>query len=160
MPPADCRPSVSTHPLPLRLPLPQVFQRNVDASGVIPQLSMVMGPCAGGAVYSPALTDFTFMVGGQTCWEEAGLGGPGVLWPRSASTWPMPVLLLRGLVALLPARPPTPPPPRTSPTRSPQVRRSSYMFLTGPEVVKSVTMEEVTQEQLGGATTHTVKSGG
>ena len=158
MPPAACRPSVSTHPLPLRLPLPQVFQRNVDASGVIPQLSMVMGPCAGGAVYSPALTDFTFMVGGQTCWEEAGLGGPGVLWPRSTSTWPMPVLLLRGLVALLPAR--LPAPPRTSPTRSPQVRHSSYMFLTGPEVVKSVTMEEVTQEQLGGATTHTVKSGG
>ena len=60
-----------------------------------------------------------------------------------------------------PARPSAdPPPPRTSPTRSPQVRRSSYMFLTGPEVVKSVTMEEVTQEQLGGATTHTVKSGG
>lgn len=78
----------------------EVFQRNVDASGVVPQLSMVMGPCAGGAVYSPALTDFTFMV-----------------------------------------------------------RHSSYMFLTGPEVVKSVTMEEVTQEQLGGAATHTSKSG-
>lgn len=45
------------------LPCLQVFQRNVDASGVVPQLSLVMGPCAGGAVYSPALTDFTFMVG-------------------------------------------------------------------------------------------------
>ncbi|PSC71279.1 Propionyl-carboxylase beta mitochondrial [Micractinium conductrix] len=78
----------------------EVFQRNVDASGVIPQLSLVMGPCAGGAVYSPALTDFTFMV-----------------------------------------------------------RHSSYMFLTGPEVVRGVTMEEVTQEQLGGAATHTTKSG-
>ncbi|KAL4429352.1 hypothetical protein ABPG77_005126 [Micractinium sp. CCAP 211/92] len=78
----------------------EVFQRNVDASGVIPQLSLVMGPCAGGAVYSPALTDFTFMV-----------------------------------------------------------RHSSYMFLTGPEVVKSVTREEVTQEQLGGAGTHTSESG-
>ncbi|KAK9812615.1 hypothetical protein WJX72_000647 [[Myrmecia] bisecta] len=78
----------------------EVFQRNVDASGVIPQLSLIMGPCAGGAVYSPALTDFTFMV-----------------------------------------------------------RGSSYMFLTGPEVVKSVTMEEVTQEELGGATTHTHRSG-
>lgn len=77
-----------------------VFQRNVDASGVIPQLSLVMGPCAGGAVYSPALTDFTFMV-----------------------------------------------------------RQSSYMFLTGPEVVKSVTREKVSQEQLGGAATHTTKSG-
>lgn len=78
----------------------EVFQRNVDASGVVPQLSLVMGPCAGGAVYSPALTDFTFMV-----------------------------------------------------------RHSSYMFLTGPEVVRSVTREEVTQEQLGGAGTHTTKSG-
>ncbi|KAI7841351.1 hypothetical protein COHA_004969 [Chlorella ohadii] len=77
-----------------------VFLRNVNASGVVPQLSLVMGPCAGGAVYSPALTDFTFMV-----------------------------------------------------------RHTSYMFLTGPEVVKSVTMEEVSQEQLGGAATHTTKSG-
>eukprot|EP00884_Botryococcus_braunii_P019306 jgi/Botrbrau1/6059/Bobra.0042s0039.1 len=78
----------------------EVFQRNVDASGVIPQLSVIMGPCAGGAVYSPALTDFTFMV-----------------------------------------------------------RNTSYMFLTGPDVVKSVTMEEVTQEELGGAGTHTQRSG-
>ena len=68
-----------------------VFQRNVLASGVIPQISMVMGPCAGGAVYSPAMTDFIFMV-----------------------------------------------------------RDSSYMFVTGPEVVKTVTHEDVTQEQLGG----------
>ncbi|EFN54302.1 hypothetical protein CHLNCDRAFT_56212 [Chlorella variabilis] len=99
----------------------EVFQRNVDASGVVPQLSMVMGPCAGGAVYSPALTDFTFMA-------SAALPGLGslrdCLWPG------------RSLV-----------------------RHSSYMFLTGPEVVKSVTMEEVTQEQLGGAATHTSKSG-
>ncbi|MFN7039503.1 MAG: acyl-CoA carboxylase subunit beta [Alphaproteobacteria bacterium] len=77
-----------------------IFQRNVNASGVIPQISIIMGPCAGGAVYSPALTDFTFMV-----------------------------------------------------------RDSSYMFVTGPDVVKTVTHEEVTQEKLGGADTHTVKTG-
>jgi propionyl-CoA carboxylase beta chain len=78
----------------------EIFQRNVLASGVIPQISMIMGPCAGGAVYSPALTDFTFMVGG-----------------------------------------------------------SSYMFVTGPDVVKTVTHEIVSQEELGGASTHTNKSG-
>ncbi len=76
-----------------------VFQRNILASGVVPQISVVMGPCAGGAVYSPAMTDFIFMV-----------------------------------------------------------RDTSYMFVTGPEVVKTVTHEEVTQEELGGATTHTSKS--
>ena len=78
----------------------EVFQRNVMASGVIPQISMIMGPCAGGAVYSPAMTDFIFMV-----------------------------------------------------------KDSSYMFVTGPEVVKTVTHEEVTAEELGGATTHNTKSG-
>jgi propionyl-CoA carboxylase beta chain len=78
----------------------EVFQRNVLTSGVVPQISLVMGPCAGGAVYSPALTDFTIMV-----------------------------------------------------------RGTSYLFITGPDVVKTVTGEEVTQEQLGGAHTHTVKSG-
>ena len=78
----------------------EVFQRNVMASGVIPQISLVMGPCAGGAVYSPAMTDFIFMV-----------------------------------------------------------KDSSYMFVTGPEVVKTVTHEEVTAEELGGAGTHTSKSG-
>lgn len=78
----------------------EVFQRNVLASGVIPQISLIMGPCAGGAVYSPAMTDFIFMV-----------------------------------------------------------RDSSYMFVTGPEVVKTVTHEEVTAEQLGGAATHTTRSG-
>ena len=78
----------------------EVFQRNVMASGVIPQISLIMGPCAGGAVYSPAMTDFIFMV-----------------------------------------------------------RDSSYMFVTGPEVVKTVTHEEVTAEQLGGAGTHTTQSG-
>jgi propionyl-CoA carboxylase beta chain len=78
----------------------EVFQRNVMASGVVPQISLIMGPCAGGAVYSPAITDFTFMV-----------------------------------------------------------KDSAYMFLTGPEVVKTVTHEEVTAEQLGGAITHTAKSG-
>ena len=78
----------------------EVFQRNVMASGVIPQLSLIMGPCAGGAVYSPAITDFIFMV------ED-----------------------------------------------------SSYMFVTGPDVVKTVTHEEVSAEDLGGATTHTTKSG-
>jgi len=78
----------------------EIFQRNVNASGVIPQISLIMGPCAGGAVYSPALTDFTFMVKG-----------------------------------------------------------SSYMFVTGPDVVKTVTHEDVTQEALGGASTHTVKTG-
>jgi propionyl-CoA carboxylase beta chain len=78
----------------------EVFQRNVLASGVIPQISMVMGPCAGGAVYSPAMTDFIFMV-----------------------------------------------------------QDSSYMFVTGPDVVKTVTHETVTHEELGGAITHSSKSG-
>ncbi|ODS91895.1 MAG: methylmalonyl-CoA carboxyltransferase [Comamonas sp. SCN 65-56] len=78
----------------------EVFQRNVLASGVVPQISMIMGPCAGGAVYSPAMTDFIFMV-----------------------------------------------------------KDSSYMFVTGPEVVKTVTHEEVTSEELGGAVTHTTRSG-
>ena len=77
-----------------------VFQLNVLASGVIPQISMIMGPCAGGAVYSPAMTDFIFMV-----------------------------------------------------------KETSYMFVTGPDVVKTVTHEEVTAEELGGATTHTGRSG-
>lgn len=75
-------------------------QQNVLASGIVPQLSIIMGPCAGGAVYSPALTDFTFMV-----------------------------------------------------------RDTSHMFVTGPDVVKAVTNEKVTQETLGGASTHTQKSG-
>lgn len=78
----------------------EIFQRNVTASGVIPQISLIMGPCAGGAVYSPALTDFIFMV-----------------------------------------------------------KDSSYMFVTGPEVVKTVTHEEVTAEELGGALTHSTISG-
>ncbi len=77
----------------------EVFQRNVLASGVVPQISVIMGPCAGGAVYSPAMTDFIFMV-----------------------------------------------------------KDSSYMFVTGPDVVKTVTQEVVTQEQLGGAITHTTRS--
>ena len=77
----------------------EVFQRNVLASGVVPQISMIMGPCAGGAVYSPAMTDFIFMV-----------------------------------------------------------RDTSYMFVTGPDVVKTVTNEVVTAEELGGAGTHTKKS--
>ncbi len=76
-----------------------VFQRNVLASGVVPQLSLIMGPCAGGAVYSPAMTDFIFMV-----------------------------------------------------------KDSSYMFVTGPDVVRTVTNEIVTQEELGGAITHTTRS--
>src|SRR6476469_8814425 len=78
----------------------EIFWRNVQVSGVIPQISLVMGPCAGGAVYSPAMTDFILMVEG-----------------------------------------------------------SSYMFITGPDVVKTVTGEEVTFEELGGATTHATKSG-
>jgi acetyl-CoA carboxylase carboxyltransferase component len=78
----------------------EIFLRNVLASGVVPQISVVMGPCAGGAVYSPAMTDFTIMV-----------------------------------------------------------EHSSYMFVTGPNVVKTVTHEEVDSEFLGGATTHTTKSG-
>src|SRR6266480_3742657 len=78
----------------------EIFWRNVQCSGVIPQISLVMGPCAGGAVYSPAITDFVFMVEG-----------------------------------------------------------SSYMFITGPDVVKTVTGEEVTFEELGGAATHAAKSG-
>lgn len=77
-----------------------IFHRNVKASGVIPQISAIMGPCAGGAVYSPAMTDFTLMV-----------------------------------------------------------QNTSYMFVTGPNVVKTVTNEEVTSEELGGASTHSTKSG-
>ena len=78
----------------------EIFQRNILASGVIPQISGIFGPCAGGAVYSPALTDFTLMTEG-----------------------------------------------------------TSYMFLTGPKVVKTVTGEDVTQENLGGASVHSTKSG-
>src|ERR1051326_8987967 len=78
----------------------EIFWRNVQCSGVIPQISLIMGPCAGGAVYSPAMTDFVLMVEG-----------------------------------------------------------SSYMFITGPDVVKTVTGEEVTFEELGGASTHASKSG-
>src|SRR5215468_4390523 len=78
----------------------EVFQRNVLASGVVPQISLIMGPCAGGAVYSPAMTDFIFMV-----------------------------------------------------------KDTSYMFVTGPDVVRTVTHETVTHEQLGGALTHSQRSG-
>src|SRR5437016_1562340 len=77
-----------------------IFLRNTLGSGVVPQISAIMGPCAGGAVYSPALTDFTFMVDG-----------------------------------------------------------SSYMFITGPDVIKTVTHEDVTKDQLGGAVTHNTMSG-
>ena len=77
----------------------EVFQRNIMASGIVPQISVIMGPCAGGAVYSPAMTDFIFMV-----------------------------------------------------------RDSSYMFVTGPDVVRTVTNEVVTAEELGGAGTHTTRS--
>ncbi|MDQ1375563.1 MAG: acetyl-CoA/propionyl-CoA carboxylase carboxyl transferase subunit, partial [Actinomycetota bacterium] len=78
----------------------RIFHRNVTASGVIPQISVILGPCAGGAVYSPAMTDFIFMV-----------------------------------------------------------RESSYMFITGPDVVKAVTGQDVSVEELGGAMTHATKSG-
>src|SRR2546427_3735001 len=78
----------------------EIFYRNVEASGVIPQLSLIVGPCTGGAVYSPAMTDFVLMVEG-----------------------------------------------------------TSYMFITGPDVVKTVTGEEVTFDSLGGAEVHNVKSG-
>lgn len=77
-----------------------IFYRNVMASGVVPQISAILGPCAGGAVYSPAMTDFIMMV-----------------------------------------------------------KESSYMFVTGPDVIKTVTHEEVTKEELGGAVTHNAKSG-
>ena len=77
-----------------------IFTRNVMSSGVIPQITAIMGPCAGGAVYSPSITDFVFMV-----------------------------------------------------------ENTSYMFVTGPEVIKTVTHEDVTKEELGGALTHTQKSG-
>src|SRR6202022_4341411 len=77
-----------------------IFHRNVKASGVIPQISVILGPCAGGAVYSPAMTDFIFMV-----------------------------------------------------------RETSHMFITGPDVVKTVTGEDVTLEKLGGAMSHATKSG-
>ena len=78
----------------------EIFFRNVRASGVIPQISVIMGPCAGGAVYSPAITDFVVMVD-----------------------------------------------------------QTAHMFITGPEVIKTVTNEEVTFEDLGGATTHATRSG-
>ncbi|MBL8740314.1 MAG: acyl-CoA carboxylase subunit beta [Myxococcales bacterium] len=78
----------------------EIFWRNTQTSGVVPQISLIMGPCAGGAVYSPAITDFTVMV-----------------------------------------------------------EKSSYMFITGPEVIKTVTNEDVTKEALGGAATHAAKSG-
>src|SRR5205814_6389926 len=78
----------------------EIFYRNVSASGVVPQLSAILGPCAGGAVYSPAMTDFIVMAKG-----------------------------------------------------------SSYMFITGPEVIKTVTHEEVSKEELGGAQTHNARSG-
>lgn len=78
----------------------EIFWRNTSASGVVPQISAIMGPCAGGAVYSPAITDFIFMV-----------------------------------------------------------KKSSYMFLTGPDVIKTVTHEDVTMEELGGAVTHSARSG-
>ena len=78
----------------------EIFYRNTKASGVVPQISCIMGPCAGGAVYSPGITDFIFMV-----------------------------------------------------------KKSSYMFLTGPDVIKTVTHEEVTMEELGGAVTHSTRSG-
>src|SRR5213075_2675754 len=78
----------------------EIFLRNTLASGVVPQLSVILGPCAGGAVYSPAITDFTIMAEG-----------------------------------------------------------SSYMFVTGPNVVRTVTHEEVDSEFIGGATTHTTRSG-
>src|SRR3569832_1005190 len=77
-----------------------IFLRNTLASGVVPQISAIMGPCAGGAVYSPAITDFTVMV-----------------------------------------------------------KSTSYMFVTGPDVIKTVTHEQVTKEELGGAQTHNEKSG-
>lgn len=77
-----------------------IFHRNVKASGVVPQLSVIMGPCAGGSVYSPALTDFIFMV-----------------------------------------------------------KNTSYMFITGPDVVKAVTNETIDMEGLGGAKVHSSKSG-
>jgi len=77
-----------------------IFLRNVLASGVIPQISVIMGPCAGGAVYSPAMTDFILMV-----------------------------------------------------------KNTGYMFITGPDVIRTVTHEEVTQEELGGADTHNTRSG-
>src|SRR5688572_29930441 len=78
----------------------EIFHRNVRASGVIPQISAIMGPCAGGAVYSPAMTDFIFMV-----------------------------------------------------------KETSHMFITGPEVIKTVTGEDVSMEELGGAMSHNTKSG-
>jgi propionyl-CoA carboxylase beta chain len=78
----------------------RIFERNVRSSGVIPQISLIMGPCAGGAVYSPAITDFIFQVDG-----------------------------------------------------------TSHMFITGPDVIKTVTGEDVTFEELGGAFTHASKSG-
>ncbi|XP_025231857.1 propionyl-CoA carboxylase beta chain, mitochondrial isoform X2 [Theropithecus gelada] len=106
-----------------------IFLRNVTASGVIPQISLIMGPCAGGAVYSPALTDFTFMV--------KVLISTKLLLHCSLTAF----AVLNGKSSL------------------PVAQDTSYLFITGPDVVKSVTNEDVTQEELGGAKTHTTMSG-
>ncbi|XP_011813559.1 PREDICTED: propionyl-CoA carboxylase beta chain, mitochondrial isoform X1 [Colobus angolensis palliatus] len=106
-----------------------IFLRNVTASGVIPQISLIMGPCAGGAVYSPALTDFTFMV--------KVLISTKLLLHCSPTAF----AILNGKSSL------------------PVAQDTSYLFITGPDVVKSVTNEDVTQEELGGAKTHTTMSG-
>lgn len=128
-----------------------VFLKNVDASGVIPQLSLIMGPCAGGAVYSPAMTDFIFMVRGvsidvcyvlvecgKLVWKPHHISPPTCLAPLNLSQ----------LSLLL-----------STHFHVPQVKHTSYMFVTGPNVVKTVTQEDVTQEVLGGADTHTSISG-
>jgi len=148
---------------------------------VVPQLSLVMGPCAGGAVYSPALTDFTFMASLECCPTLRSCFMR--LHPAVSSTLLLAALRLGCLVALgmamhchhtescacllallaachrLTLLCATTAAAPSSPALL-QVRHPSYMFLTGPEVVKSVTMEEVSPEQPGGTATHTTKSGG
>ncbi len=96
----------------------EIFQRNVLASGVVPQISLIMGPCAGGAVYSPAMTDFVFMVN-----DSSYMFITGKLYMISCFCW------------------------------------SNLATVSGPDVIKQVTYEEVTQEQLGGAKTHSSLSG-
>jgi acetyl-CoA carboxylase carboxyltransferase component len=144
-----------------------VFQRNVDVSGVVPQISCVMGPCAGGAVYSPALTDFVFMVRSSQ-WQVRCDGVQQQHWHP-----PLDMLLGAGRVGCSrscdgSSRPHASRacacahtlPAALAPRRShAQVRNSSYMFLTGPDVVKQVLMESVSQEDLGGAEVHTTCSG-
>ncbi|KFO32732.1 Propionyl-CoA carboxylase beta chain, mitochondrial [Fukomys damarensis] len=121
-----------------------IFLRNVMASGVIPQISLIMGPCAGGAVYSPALTDFTFMVKDKWEPEDEEEEEPALEQLEQLEVLVLVLVLVLGL---------------DGSGKSMFLHDTSYLFITGPDVVKSVTNEDVTQEELGGAKTHTTMSG-